>query len=264
MSYWIVSDKDPIISLSHIKSKDVKDVLNKAVAPVAVLATGIYALFCNIINFSVPQAELSISLNTVDLLGIVFGKPEETKWADWLNSNKIPSAMISEDLLIGITVLMGISVFAVCWMALWGILSSKSEGRVSKYTYVAGIGLVIPCVVGLITNSMVGKEVDKYLLDYGDGLLTPEQLRKMGNITQSTDMWIPFVIGALICAVAFVVTNLDKIKARLGNVQAPQHKPESKEMETIEAIAGYKKLLDDGIITEEEFAEKKSELLNQK
>lgn len=82
------------------------------------------------------------------------------------------------------------------------------------------------------------------------------ELDNFGGIT--TSAFIPFIIIAIFVAAFFVIRflNFDKIFAGAGESKIDN------EMESLKKIEKYKALLDQGVITQEEFEEKKNQLFN--
>ena len=74
-----------------------------------------------------------------------------------------------------------------------------------------------------------------------------------------TKAWIPFVLCLTIYVAYFVLKRVLKDDLIIGGKSAENSKKD--EIKDIDALIKYKELLDKGIITEEEFAEKKRKIL---
>jgi len=88
---------------------------------------------------------------------------------------------------------------------------------------------------------------------------------KLFEIEIKTMMSCPFVFGAIGWFISFIGNLMEKnpISPTSSNQQTSSTAVDT-EKGRVEVLASYKKLLDDGVITKEEFENKKEELLNQK
>lgn len=211
-------------------------------------------LYCQITLFGTSQ---EFKLRGTDILRVFFEKPSEEVTAI-LEYFSFDSTEFFSELPRNVKIYVILLVMALLLLALSAILMLFNGSSLFFYSQKMKKGALVFSFVTLaaywILSLIFCDNIKTFIHEWSEGFL---------DVPVTTQTFLPVLLGGLILALVFFLESdfAKALKQQLTPTSNPSTSAAASEQDKITALSQYKKLMDDGIITEEEFQKKKEELL---
>lgn len=222
--------------------------------PLAMCGVSAFAFFRNMLYFRADDipflGTIEVSLRAADIISMIFKKPSETV-TELLDLLELDLAELLSELPKNIKIygiLLGVILFLIVLSALTTFFIGKTWSFIFAFATLTTYW---------IFSLVFCNNIKTFIVEWSYGRL---------NVPVTTQTFLPVLLGGIILALSiFLESNLaEKLKQLLTSISKLPSSTATREQEKIAALSQYKKLMDDGVITEEEFQKKKEELLSNK
>ena len=237
----------------------------KVFTSLAMCGISVFALFRNLLysKFTFWGETIELRLRATDIISAIFKRPSENlekvldtfdlEFADLIQ--ELPQKIKTYALLFGVLILLLIiSTMIHFFQAFDPSLSENSSKKAHVFSLIT--------LAAYWLFSLVLRKETQVLADEFAHKLTIGSLGLVNiEIPVETHTFLPVLLGAIVL-VAVIYLNSDSFRIALQ--RTPSVNPTTtKEQDNIALLTQYKKLLDDGVITEEEFQQKSPSFSNK-